>query len=48
MPNQLVATAPWAPFDDAAEMRQVNADLLQGMDRRLGDDSSPESEIAAL
>jgi WD40 repeat protein len=47
MSDQLVATSS-APFDDAAEMRQVNADLLQVMDRRLGVDSSAESEIAAL
>jgi WD40 repeat protein len=48
MSDQLVATASSTPFDDAAEMRQVNSDLLQVMDRRLGGDSSAESEVAAL
>jgi WD40 repeat protein len=48
MSDEMVAAGSAAPFDDAAEMRQVNADLLQRMDRRLGVDSSPESEIAAL
>ncbi|MBR1205019.1 MULTISPECIES: WD40 repeat domain-containing protein [unclassified Bradyrhizobium] len=48
MSDSPVATVQPAPFDDAAEMRRVNSDLLQDMDRRLGNDSSPESEIAAL
>ncbi|QOZ37394.1 NACHT and WD repeat domain-containing protein [Bradyrhizobium sp. CCBAU 53421] len=48
MSDSPVATVQPAPFDAAAEMRRVNSDLLQDMDRRLGNDSSPESEIAAL
>ncbi|MGY4310295.1 WD40 repeat protein [Bradyrhizobium sp. USDA 4369] len=48
MSDQLASIAPAAPFGDAAEMRGVNAGLLEAMDRRLGRDSSPESEAAAL
>jgi WD40 repeat protein len=47
MPDQPVAAGP-PPFDDAAEMRRTNVALLAAMDQRLGDDSSPESEAAAL
>jgi WD40 repeat protein len=48
MSEQLVATAPPAPFEDAAELRRVNASLLSAMDKRLGDDSSTERELVAL
>src|ERR1700738_3174024 len=47
MPDQPVAAGP-PPFDDAAEMRRTNVALLAAMDQRLGDDSTPESEAAAL
>jgi hypothetical protein len=47
MPEHLVTTAP-GPFDDAAEMRRMNADLLAAIDQLLGNDSSADSEAAAL
>lgn len=40
------ATAP--PYESAAEMRHANTLLLQALDQRLGTDSRPESENAAL
>ena len=37
-----------APYEGASEMRHANAQLLQALDSRLGTDSRPESEVAAL
>ena len=47
MLDATVAAAP-TPFEGASEMRHENANLLEAMDRRLGQDSRPESETAAL
>src|SRR6516164_11551772 len=47
MPDMPLPTPPM-PFEDASEMRNTNASLLNAMDQRLGQDSSPESESAAL
>jgi len=44
MPDSL----PPMPFEDASHMRNANARLLEAMNQRLGQDSRPESERAAL
>lgn len=41
-------TAASPPYESAAEMRHANTQLLQALDERLGTDSRPESEAAAL
>jgi tetratricopeptide (TPR) repeat protein len=41
-------SAPVTPFEDASEMRHVHASLLEAVNQRLGQDSRPESESAAL
>ena len=47
MTDAIAAVAP-SPFEGASELQRENASLLQTIDRRLGDDSRPESEAAAL
>lgn len=44
----VTADVPLAPFEDASELKKENASLLEAIDRRLGEDSRPESEAAAL
>src|SRR5512139_806846 len=44
----VTADVPLAPFEDASELKKENASLLEAIDRRLGEDSRPESEVAAL
>jgi hypothetical protein len=37
-----------APFESASELRQAHRDLLEALDRQLGQDSSEADEVDAL